>query len=500
MEQLNTEQFDTLSRMVEIPSWRSDIDPFADELEMFKYLEEEVAKCPDCTFQKQEFVSRSLDQVVVYMKLPGPDGSGETMTKVCSVPISALHEGHKKDSILKRFAEDPRCVIKLEPKEIPSWNLIVEKGTGTEFTVMVYVHIDSVEPADLQSEKKKEKWQWGKLTRDAGYLKGLGAYDMKGGAMVAMDLLRHVRVPNGMKLVVVFSPDEEGNSQGAQQLLSWPGMHTVDLVLSPEIATIYNRSEADDPKDIITARVGHAKTVAEFEVPQTHAFRKHVPEAEEALAEMRNHLKGTFYAGDRKPHEYFGPEVLEELKIKEVTVKRAPGFSNTTYGHFGISQFILPGNAVLSAYEAQSACMERLAGEREWAKKGIQYRLAIDPKLTSYEPYVVPMGTKLAKAVVSGVDKKYGAHKMKGGRSTSDMNVFMPWFIKRGRTIPCVEVGPMGLGAHSVLEAVVERSLVRLIDWHHFMIQEHLPEFLHQMRSEHDRPLWEDDNGPTNHA
>jgi acetylornithine deacetylase/succinyl-diaminopimelate desuccinylase-like protein len=485
--QLDEDQFKTFERLVSIPSWRLDAEPERDERGVLEFIEEDLS-ATGVTLFRQEFMSREVSEVAVF-KHSGD--AGKAPDEIAVIPAKALYlsertragnaddeSERREQELINSFCTKPGFYAERRERFIPSWNLIAEKGNGTEFTVMIYVHVDTVVPA---SYTWKDAF---KLQRDGGWLKGLGAYDMKAGVLAAMEVLKKVPIPNGMKLIVAFCPDEEGNSEGAQRLLELPALRTVDLVLSPEIATIYGRPEADGPqKDIIASRVGHAKMVAHVSVPQAHAFQKDILRAETAISELRCHLMEQFTAQGARMHEYFGEEVKEELHVQEVAVPRAPGFSNTTTGKLRLSQFTLPPNTLLGAIQAQSRCAQQLADMKEWLSKGIEYSITKDQEYTSYEPYVVPINNLAAGAVIEGVNKFYGGHKLKAGRSTSDMNVLVPWFVQSGRNVPCIEVGPVGRGAHSINEAVLEESLARNIAWYRFMMETQLAEYIDRQRS-----------------
>lgn len=372
-----------------------------------------------------------------------------------------------------QFSPDPKT-----PDRKNSQSILFERGTGTEFTLLFTGHIDTVAPS--WEAKIKEMLT---LKRDGNYLHGLGAFDMKAGIMAMMYLLCTANVPKGMKIIGAFLNDEEGNSSGAKELLQWQGLNQVDLVLSPEIATLV-RSESDSPKDVIMARVGNVKTKLEIRVPQGHAFD---PRRTDAAAEFLA-AHNAMAALPWRTHKYFnhsdGRKLVEFMRKEEGYGGKPSGLSTCTVERGNFVQFILPpnpekldeGGTVMQAYEAQARCMRQLESQREWARKGISYTFEYNTDREHYEPYITDKDHPYAQLVLKSVRNVYGGANVKSGLSTSDGNILSGRLQQLPKKPPFIELGPIGSGAHEVGEKVDAASIIRYINWAKTAIAHHIPE------------------------
>src|SRR3984893_15705361 len=124
-------------------------------------------------------------------------------------------------------------------------------GEGDAPGILVLSHIDTVHPIGTLTGALP-------FRRDGDRLYGPGLYDMKGGAYLAYDALRHVVAAGSMRLPVVylFPPDEEVGSPTTRELIETEGRQArYVLVTEP----------ARDGGKCVTARKG----VGRFEVTAT---------------------------------------------------------------------------------------------------------------------------------------------------------------------------------------------------------------------------------------
>jgi len=364
-----------------------------------------------------------------------------------------------------RVAGDPKKPS-LDPHGRKS--VFAERGMldDPEFTLLLYAHIDTVFPDGFPS-------QWTNpfhLQKDGDKFSGLGVYDMKAGAMEIIDIFRETELPKGLRLQVALCHDEEMESFGALDLVTWLKStdRVPDLILSPEIATLPKRQETDSPrKDIIANRIGHAKALLELIVPQAHRFNRKALDAEHELNYVRNHLQMHFEK-DKVMHENFG-KMTEDFRFTEAHVFRAVGFSNTTKGVLRTSYLNMPGHSLQEVVDWQMKRVEECAKIRGWTRKGLISIFNPTHGETSYEPYALNLENHTAKMVLDGVADVYGAYKLKGGGSTSDANIF------NAQLAPCYDIGPVGDSAHNRAEWVSGQSMVKNMEFIRHMIQNRIP-------------------------
>lgn len=351
--------------------------------------------------------------------------------------------------------------------------VFAERGTvdNADFTLLLYAHIDTVYP---------DRWpgEWHnplQLTPDGEKLRGLGAYDMKGGAMSIIDVFRETELPPGLCLQLALCHDEEMESWGALDLVRWlkETDRVPDLIVSPEISTLDKPNETDRPKkNVIANRIGHVKSLFELLVPQAHRFRSNALDAETELNYARNYLQASFDR-DKRSHTFFGKRT-EDFKFIEYMVPRARGFSNTTRGTFRMSYLNVPGHSVKDVLEWESERLREVGKIRNWTHRDATAVFTETPSETSYEPYSLKLQSGKEKMLLKSVADHYGAYKLRGGGSTSDANIFNAAFPES----PCFDIGPVGGGAHGMEEWVSGQSVVDNIAWMRHLIGNAIPEYL----------------------
>jgi acetylornithine deacetylase/succinyl-diaminopimelate desuccinylase-like protein len=352
-------------------------------------------------------------------------------------------------------------------------SIFAERGEleNAQFTILLYAHVDTVYPDGFPNDWHNPL----QLTPAGDKLHGLGAGDMKAGAMAAIEVFREAKLPPGVRLQIALCHDEEMESAGARDLVNWINERGTapDLTISPEIATLTNVEERDFPKkDVVASRIGHVKSLVKIMVPQAHRFNRGALDAENELYETRGYLKAMFKR-DRKAHPFFRKDA-EYLDVTESRVPRARGFSNTTSGMLRLSYLNVPGNSVKDVLDWEKRCIDECAKIRNWTRKQGQVLFTPTPHETSYEPYTIDMKTDVAKAVLQGVKHVYGGYKLRGGGSTSDANILNGAFDGA----PCFDIGPVGGDAHHRGEWVSAQSVAKNIEFLMHMVERGIEQFL----------------------
>ncbi len=446
---LNSRQFETFQRIVAIPSPFTQIDPVGDETEL---------------------------QETIWGMLEDP-----------SVRLSkqVINEGQNR------------------------FNIIAQKGATIEeakYVVMVYVHTDTI----------KKKFQWKdmidyKLVRDGDLLRGIGAYDMKAGVMLLIDLLQTVELPEGVTLVGAFCCGEERDSDGIRKLMEWPHIHRVNVVHSPEIGAMGNDPrddsimlEKDYPKDIIVGRPGNVKSNLVVTVQDSHAYKTDVPDAVDAWRHLANHLKQQL--SDRTvsktlEHPDFGKEFL---RFRHANTAEAGEFESVaTEMRSRLAIRIHPPTSIESIRVWQQNALDLLVRSEHWSDYGI------DAQFTeagmSYNPYIIRTDSPDVLAVANAVEEHYGAYRFSVSQAIAD-GAFGHFEMNRRRGIveprdfnqyavgqvrphdqpvpehyvPWLDIGPLGQGAHKKSERVYEESLVKLIEFYRQYLIDYLLRYLNK--------------------
>lgn len=387
----------------------------------------------------------------------------QLLDRLMGIPSPSGEEQEKLDYIANRLSEVPGCRITRQRVDQNRCNVIAEKGEGGQFTVMLYAHVDTV--------RRRDGWKnHYRLVRDeaSGKLGGVGVVDMQTGVMMVIDILEQIVVPPGIKIIGAFSPAEETDSAGAQALKTWEGMREVDLILSPEIATLA-REDRDQPKDFIIGRRGILKTGASITTPGGHGYQRDVPSAITAARELLNHLMAAFHLAKRR-NKLFGEEQLDETFFH---ADESDYLDRPSHAQFGLRHMLLPGHSLAQALDWQIGSAQRLAEEKQWARQGIQFVLEQRRDRTSYEPFLTDANDAVVSdVVVKGAQEIFGGVELGGGLSPTDGCIL----AQLGK--PMVEIGPSGGDAHRGTEWASEQSVARTLALYRHLIERKLPEYL----------------------
>lgn len=382
----------------------------------------------------------------------------ETLDKLVSIPSPSGQEQEILRFIEERLSGVGECRITKQRVDEERWNLIVQKGAQEGFTIMLYAHVDSV----LRRSSWENDYRFD-ISADRQRARGVKVYDMGAGVMILMEIMQTVNVPDGIRVVSVFGVGEEAKSEGASELMKWEGMKHVDLILSPEIATL-DREERDNPKDVVIARCGILKTWMHINVPGGHGYKKGVPNAIAAAIEIRNHLMEKFYIAKRR-HALVGEEDFEEASMAAL---QGDGLEKATDAELCLRHFLVPGNSLAAALEWQMECARELARLQHWTRSRINFEMGQRNDRRSYEPFVVDTNSEVMEHVLRGVDHTFGGHVLVGGGSPADSNIFSTL------NKPMAEIGPVGGDAHLGTEWVDLSSIARTLSCYKTLISQYL--------------------------
>lgn len=446
MRQLNRDQFDTLSRLVAIPSAYSQQEPVCDEVNI-------------------------------------------------------------QNSIWDMLQDTNMLTSKQHLDDFRRFNIIAQKGVAIEhakYVVMIYVHTDTIKKKKTWGGITDYN-----LVRNGQFLSGIGIYDMKAGVMLLTDLLRTIDIPEGITLVGAYCVGEERDSDGIEKLMEWPHIHRVNIVLSPEIGSLGNDTEGnilerDNPKDIIVARPGNVKSCLTITAKDSHAYNIEQPDANEALRTALNHLFSEF--AKRGPdglrsHADLGIERLRERHIETLDADGGEFESVATGALAKITARIVVPSSVEGIRNWQQETLNSLILSGRWHEVGLggeftQFGM-------SYDPYIVRTDAPDIQPVIKAAEQCYGGSRFSAGKSVADgayghkkMNemhgisdpaFFTPNSIEDlyppdkpvpSGYVPWLDIGPLGEGAHKKTERVYEESLVRLIEFYREYLTRYLPAYL----------------------
>jgi acetylornithine deacetylase/succinyl-diaminopimelate desuccinylase-like protein len=401
------------------------------------------------------------------MHVPGQldDRQLETLKRLVSIPSPSGKEQGILEFIQTRCTQFPGCRFRRQGDH--DQNLIVEKGSGEDFGLLLYVHVDTVPRIDGWENDYALR-----VDRGNDQLHGVGVYDMKSQVMTALDILERAVIPDGVTLTVVFGSAEETDSDGTRALISGEGERIrsrCKLILSSDITT-YRGYEHDTPKNVVIARRGNLKTMLTINVPEGHSYNDEAPNAPDAAREMKNHFFEEFDKVERTD-QFCGSECL---RTEEELAHGNEHASLTAQARWAFRQWLVPGSTVEEAWKWQQVCKDRLAEMKEWERLGIGCTIARrEVGVWSYDPFLTdPNDPMIQQIVLPSVDRVYGSHQITGGLSTADTNIL----AKLG--IPIAEVAPIGGDPHRGTEWVSEQSVARNIVFFHDVITRQIPEYL----------------------
>lgn len=309
-------------------------------------------------------------------------------------------------------------------------NVIVEKGRGDR-TVVLYSHLDTV-PAGTGWTREPFT-----ATVEGDRLYGRGAYDMKGGMAVNMNLFLESE-PRRFKLRALFAVDEENISRGGWQYAASRFMRDTDCVLSPEPGFAHGL------QGIVTGRIGRAVIRIVLRSRPAH-FYFYEPARDITIIASRviAALSRLYVArGERK-----------EFVFVRSLASRSSGMSTPGEVEMELDAAVLPPHTnedMLARVEAEV----KKAVDGTGAEAHVFFRERTTPFLSGYE---AAPGNPYLAAMERAVGKVTGKKAVPYFRSSvADENIFGA----AGKTV--LGIGPEGGQAHAPDEWVSLSSLATL--------------------------------------
>lgn len=407
-----------------------------------------------------------------------------------------LQKGHPEDRA-RKFLNTVVQPIHIDHFRVGSetHNLIVSKGSGREadYTIMIPAHVDTVGPAD-----REDLLQLRRDPVDGDRLRGRGVWDMGGALLNSIALAVDSKVPPGMQVYFVFTVDEEGNSEGALNLIvRWPEWQKVDLVLSSEIGQLVAPPGPEDKKmRIILGRRGRGKFTAQLSLDERklgHGARDDLPDLHTEHVIACWYLLNRFRSGGTMLHSFLGQEGLEVV-TQWGRQHKPGGFGNLQSLEWHYALKIVPPNSLAEAIAVQTAIFKEIATKRDWVKRGIGHLLSPRGDETSYEPFCMePDDCASVHVVSNAIEKVSGqAAVLTGGRSVADENLYAATMFERlgtrtfaGTDKGVISVPMIGNHAHSSNEWVSSWDIMRVREVFRFLIEheEGFSQFLKSRRT-----------------
>lgn len=348
-------------------------------------------------------------------------------------------------------------------------NLLVTKGNGDK-SVLLYAHVDTIEP-----DWNKPQF---KLKRSGDWYSGVGVYDMKAGVAILIDLLRSVKVPNGIRLVGLFSPDEELHSRGVSDVNLHKKLfrHQYMLGFSPEIPSMREGFEDKDfPKTLIIGRKGIVKMKLRIDTAPSHGAKR-TPNAYKVHKQVMERLEDM----QTPPHPVMGEEMLD-VSDSRIMRKKGKGLSHPTYAKTILKQIIVEPSTIRSTLRTGQQKIAALEEERytglpmdRWDPEKVKISLQRDKTQRSYLPYISSkLDSPAATAFFETVKSEYGGYTQEIGQSVADSTYLVNRMRREGQDFPWIEACPVGEGEHEATEKVSCSSIDRLANaLRHFIMVE----------------------------
>ncbi len=386
--------------------------------------------------------------------------------------LSAAYQGAALEEQVEKRCQ-PIHIFRM-PLGDGRFNLIVEKGVEEDsfdpeaniFRVMIPAHIDTVNSAAPL-----------KLTRQTGSLYGKGAYDMGAAVLNNIALAASLEVPEGMRVYIVFTVDEEEDSRGIRHLIKeWEVFPHISAVISSEIGPVEPCLEGQERcLSLIRSRAGRAKFACHITIDPDHfghGARRGKANATKAKRLMQNRLYDRFEQGfEGEPpaavlHPLFGSDAIEELE--DASRKTQAGYGNPDQSEFKFNIKLVPTPEASSSPRVQSIGHDLkhwasgIAKREQWKAHHINHTLVPNDDESSYEPFEVPADHPQVLLLKTMIERVTGMQPLdQFGESTADeCDMAEALFKARGAEAAVLTVPPRGDGAHGPREHVEEASIL----------------------------------------
>lgn len=417
--------------------------------------------------------------------------SRTTLDRLVRAPSYSQSQVREKMSLVKKLIGREAFEGRIEdfwedePEGVPYLICQLGKRENADCTLFIPSHIDTVKPDPDWTTPNQLNAHFQMPDR----LEGLGAYDMQSSVLNGINIIREVKVPDGMCVYVAFVGDEEYRSYAARHIISnWPHFQSVDAVLSSEIGPL-KVPEGDDLMRIILGRRGILKTRLHAKLVKGagHGARPGMPSAYHELAQVYRLLNPDpldplpdklracaprlryhpLLHGDEgsKP----GPLGYEEVFAADVAAG-SEGLIRPQEAKANHKTLLVPPSTIASALRAQVEAMERLGVIRDWQSRGIRMTLGERTDSTSYSPFQVDPQHPFVDVVAYGIEKvSHAPPVLAYGDSNADENLYA---MEGGK--PTLSVPIKGGGAHSPQEWVSASDIARNFIVFRYLIEQSL--------------------------
>jgi|GEM_PF-3832960 len=435
-ERLSSEHFETLSRLVAVPSPYTQVEPAGDEVELQELILELLSEC-DCRISRQEIGDSRRFNIIAQKGAPIEESK-----------FSVLLYGHS-DTIKKKPQWDSKYELSRNGKTL--------HGVGVyDMKAGLLVMIDAMRNVQVPPGTTVVAAFCVGEERDSDGIKKLMEW------------------PHIKKIDLVLSPEIGTMGNDSQGVMV----------------------ESDYPKDIIVGRPGNVKSALSVTTPDSHGYDVNVADANDAWRQLLNHLNTQFNlrcSGSVCTHPNLGNEFIR-TRYMETRESAGGEFESVATRAFSkLAVRIVPPTTIDEIRTWQQQALEQLMLAENWAEQRISAEFTRFG--TSYDPYVIRTDSPKAQAVLRAVEEFYGGVRLSPGKAVADgayghreMNrhIAVPTqysiekFAQRGAVeipplppeyVPWLDIGPLGEGAHKRTERVYEESVVRLIECYRMMLR-----------------------------
>lgn len=333
--------------------------------------------------------------------------------------------------IKKWLEKNTDCKVEVQSVDKGRNNLLITKGKGKR-SILLSGHLDTVPVVDgWKTNSLKPAIKENKLT-------GLGAWDMKSGLAVILNLIKNFESKN-YTLKVSLSVDEENYSVGAHRVIDSEFCKDVDFVMIPEPGFVHGES------GITIGRSGRATYIVEIKGVSSHgSYPEDGVNAIEEASVFINLIKGIKLSGNRE----LGSSIIYPRLISS----EAKGFSVPDACFLEIdSRLVYPDRPIDILNKLKKISKDVYKNKKIKFMPKIYYKERPTPFCS---PYQVDKNNKFVKICEQAVKEVTGKSTLFYRNSVADECIFAE---RLG--VPVVTIGPTGGNAHQANEYVDIKSL-----------------------------------------
>ena len=333
--------------------------------------------------------------------------------------------------IKKWLEKNTDCKIEVQPVDKGRNNLLITRGKGKR-SILLSGHLDTVSVVDgWKTDPFKAEVSGNKLF-------GLGAWDMKSGLAVILNLITNFESKN-YTLKVSLSVDEENYSVGAHRVIDSGFCKDVDFVMIPEPGFVHGEN------GISIGRSGRATYIVEIKGISAHgSYPEEGINAIEEASIFINLIKGIKLSGNKE----LGSSVIYPRLISS----EAKGFSVPDVCFLEIdSRLVYPDKPIDILNKLKKVSKDFYKNKKIKFMPKIYYKERPTPFCS---PYQIDKNNKFVKICEQTVKEVTGKSVLFYRNSVADECIFAE---RLG--VPVVTIGPAGGNAHKANEYVDIKSL-----------------------------------------